>query len=104
MVDEITIITCDAKVHEVIKLFKMQNFLDKLEFKGKGGTNFIPVFDKIKEMNMIPDLLIYLTDTYGTFPDNPPPYPVLWCITEEKGKVPWGASVFLPHGKKVGTY
>ena len=97
LIEEIVIMTCDTSVHEIVKLYKMQSFLDKIEFKGKGGTSFIPVFEKIKEIKIMPDLLIYLTDTEGIFPDKAPPYPVLWCITEENGKVPWGASVYLPN-------
>lgn len=102
LVEEVVIMTCDAAVHEVVKISKLQHFMDKVQFKGGGGTDFRPVFDKVKEMNITPELLIYLTDTYGTFPDKKPQFPVLWCITDDNGKVPWGQAVYIPKDKKGG--
>lgn len=101
LVEECTLISCDAQIHEVVKIRKFQNFIKnvKFGFKGGGGTDFRPVFDIVKEKNMNPELLVYLTDTYGTFPEKAPSYPVLWCITEENGKVPWGQSVYIPEDK-----
>ena len=98
LVDEVTAISCDAQIHEVVKIRKFQNFMKnvKFGFKGGGGTDFRPVFDLVKERRMVPELLIYLTDTYGSFPEKSPQYPVLWCITDEGGKVPWGQSVYIP--------
>ncbi len=100
LVESVTAMSCDAQVHEVVKIKKFDNFLKKLKFVGGGGTNFIPVFDKVKEMKMIPELLIYLTDSFGQFPEKHPNYPVLWCLTDENGHVPWGQSVYIP--KKGG--
>jgi len=99
LVDECTAISCDAQIHEVVKIRKFQNFIKnvKFGFKGGGGTDFRPVFDLVKEKKMQPELLIYLTDTYGSFPERPPNYPVLWCITEDGGTVPWGQSVYIPN-------
>ena len=96
LIDQVIVMTCDAAVHEVIRIHKMENIANKIEFKGRGGTDFNPVFIKIKEMKVDPDLVIYLTDTFGTFPEKHPPYPVLWCITDPNGSVPWGSSVYLP--------
>jgi predicted metal-dependent peptidase len=50
---------------------------------GGGGTSFVPVFKKVEELGITPALLIYFTDGYGTFPDEPPPYPVIWVMTED---------------------
>lgn len=100
LVDEVTVMSCDARVQEVVKINKMQQFMDKLEFRGGGGTAFEPVFDKVKELNLAPELLIYLTDTYGSFPEKQPAYPVLWCITDENGRVPWGQAVYIPKESK----
>lgn len=101
LVDEITAMSCDARVHEVVKIKKFENFLNKLQMKGGGGTDFRPVFDKIKEMKMQPELAIYLTDAYGSFPEKQPNYPVLWCVTSESGMdyIPWGQKVLLPNEK-----
>jgi predicted metal-dependent peptidase len=99
LVDELTVITCDARVHEVVKIRKFENFLKKIRFSGGGGTDFVPVFEKVKEMKVRPELLVFLTDTYGRFPDKHPQYPVLWVITEESGRVPWGQSVHIPNDR-----
>ncbi len=101
LVDEITAMTCDAQVHEVVKIKRFENFIKKLQMKGGGGTDFRPVFNKVKEMKMQPELLIYLTDAYGSFPEKQPQYPVLWCVTCEDGMnwIPWGQKVLLPNDK-----
>lgn len=99
LVNEVTVMSCDAQVTEVVKLYKLENFLDKVQMKGGGGTDFKPVFEKVSEMKIIPELLIYLTDTYGDFPKQPQ-YPVLWCITCSSGTVPWGDKVYIPSGEK----
>jgi len=80
-VEEITCMTCDAAVHEVVKVSCVENFAKKLKFKGGGGTSFIPVFDMIRKKNIQPECLIYLTDGYGDYPLQAPPYPLLWVLT-----------------------
>lgn len=47
--------------------------------KGGGGTAFEPVFERIEEEGIVPEIVIFLTDCYGSFPEEPPPYPVLWA-------------------------
>jgi len=50
--------------------------------KGGGGTDFRPFFKKISEEDALGEVLaIYLTDGYGTFPKEPPAFPVLWVVT-----------------------
>ncbi|MFA5024265.1 MAG: VWA-like domain-containing protein [Patescibacteria group bacterium] len=99
LVSEVTCMTCDSEVHEVLKIHSFSNWLNKLHFKGGGGTDFRPVFDKIKEMGIQPELVIYLTDLYGQFPEKRPNYPVLWCVTNQDAKAPWGQQVELPNEK-----
>lgn len=48
-----------------------------------GGTDFKPVFDKLKEENARPSGMIYFTDTDGEMPTDDPEYPVLWCVTRQ---------------------
>lgn len=98
LVSEVTVITCDAAVHEVVKINNFKEFLSKIKFSGGGGTDFRPVFEEVKNKKIIPELLIYLTDCFGTFGEKPPQYPVLWCCTEEDGMqhVPWGQKVLIP--------
>jgi predicted metal-dependent peptidase len=101
LVSEVTAMTCDASVHEVVKIRSFENWLNKLQMKGGGGTAFEPVFDEVKKQKMIPELLIYLTDAYGSFPDKQPGYPVLWCVTSQGGMdyIPWGQKVLMPNDK-----
>lgn len=101
LVSEVTAMTCDARVHEVVKIRKFENWLNKLQMKGGGGTAFEPIFDKVQEMHIQPELLIYLTDAWGSFPPKQPNYPVLWCVTSESGMdhIPWGQKVLLPNEK-----
>jgi predicted metal-dependent peptidase len=101
LVNEVTAMTCDAAVQEVVKIQKFDNWLTKLHMRGGGGTDFRPVFDKVKELGIQPELLIYLTDAYGTFPEKKPMYPVLWCVTCQDGmnSIPWGQKVLLPNEK-----
>lgn len=84
LVDDITVMTCDASVHEVVKIQHMGEFLTKVKFKGGGGTAFEPVFEEVKKRNITPELLIYLTDGFGSYPQKSLiRYPVIWCITDE---------------------
>lgn len=101
LVEDITAISCDAAVHEVVKVRKFENFLNKLQMKGGGGTDFRPAFDKVKELKLQPELFIYLTDAYGSFPEKQPQYPVLWVVTAEDGMswIPWGQKVLMPNDK-----
>lgn len=102
LVNETTVITCDASVHEVVKLYQMDSFLKKIKFKGGGGTNFTPVFDYIEKYNLSPEVMIYLTDSYGTFPKLKPNYPVIWILTHEEQikNVPWGEKAVIPNCEK----
>ncbi len=86
---------CDAAVHGYERVQYPESLDFRLVCKGRGGTDFCPVFEKVNEEALTPACLIYLTDTYGTFPDDEPGYPVLWIINNTEGKVPWGRSARL---------
>ena len=69
-----------------------------LEAKGRGSTDFRPVFEHIEDQRLRPELLLYLTDLDGPFPQRPPRYPVVWlnyaryCATRT---APWGRQIDL---------
>lgn len=46
--------------------------------QGGGGTDFRPIFALLEAHE--PDVLIYLTDGYGDFPDSAPRVPTLWVV------------------------
>lgn len=90
---------CDAKVHGVYEIEDPADIahLRSKGAQGGGGTDFRPVFDKIKEMDLEPDALIYLTDGLGRFPRTAPNYPTLWGSTYlKKEGYPFGDVVMLP--------
>ena len=92
----ITLHTCDAQLSpdgpwtyepwEPVELPK--------QFRGGGGTSFVPPFEWIDSWDIPPGLVIYFTDAQGDFPPQEPPYPVLWLV-KGKTKVPWGQRIQL---------
>ena len=98
------VLQCDARIQKV-------NAYDAWDtpsaavtaetFVGGGGTDFRPVFDWIQKTlacaEGTPDALIYLTDGYGSYPQRPPPYPVMWLIPENCTQV-------VPFGQRVEIF
>jgi predicted metal-dependent peptidase len=66
---------------------------------GFGGTDFCPVFRYIDEHSELDaSLLIFFTDGYGTYPERPPAYPVMWLLTHDGTcGVEWGLQVRFKH-------
>jgi len=62
--------------------------------KGGGGTDFRPLFEAVEDLPEPPCCVIYLTDLYGPFPTEEPPYPVLWAATSDH-VTPFGETVRL---------
>lgn len=87
-----TVMSCDAAVHEEVTVDKFDDIINVVKFKGGGGTDFRPPFDRIAKWEKKPTMLIYFTDGFGTFPDQPD-YPVLWAFTKQHAPAPWGDSV-----------
>lgn len=88
--DAIHLVQCDWSIHEhrvIDSMQELRDMTDEMELKGFGGTSFEPVFDLtdslIKEEDETVDCLLYLTDTYGEFPDQKPEYPVILIVPKE---------------------
>jgi predicted metal-dependent peptidase len=72
----IKIIQCDDEIvdeKDIASQFDIENYISDFEAFGFGGTDFNPVFDRIKELQsegFLQNLkgLIYLSDGYGAFP------------------------------------
>lgn len=62
--------------------------------QGGGGTSFADLFKWAEEMGYRPDVVIVLTDMYGTFPTEEPPFPVVWASTS-------GREVLPPFGELI---
>jgi predicted metal-dependent peptidase len=83
---------CDCAIHCWREIEDINDLDGKVH--GGGGTDFKPPFERLKQEGEDPDLVIYLTDLYGDFP-NEPNYPVIWaCINTTKA--PWGETVHVP--------
>lgn len=89
------IIAADADVQEVMEVTKWDEIFQEFGFKGGGGTDFRPAFEHIQTLGIKPALVVYFTDGYGTFPDSPPDYPVVWAFTKNHSPAPWGDSVVV---------
>lgn len=81
------IMSADAAVHQVIQ--PGEPF--PTEWKGGGGTSFIPALKAAEEYE--PNCVIYLTDGDGTYPKSSQ-YPVLWALTKPR-TVPFGEKIIL---------
>jgi predicted metal-dependent peptidase len=74
------VVYCDARVNHVDVFEKGDEVV--LSPHGGGGTDFSPVFDWVEKEGIQPKCLVYLTDLYGSFPEEPS-FPTLWaCVTE----------------------
>jgi len=67
---------------------------------GGGGTAFSPVFEYMREHNIEPVAVVFLTDLYCDDYGNPPDCPVLWVSTHDHadghyGKPPFGEVVVM---------
>lgn len=94
MCDKLTVITIDAKVQEVIKIKNLKKQLreNKVKFKGRGGTNMNPAFEKAVELK--PDLIILYSDMlfYGYPPK--PKAPVIWLSRNKSNDtIPYGSYI-----------
>lgn len=86
--EAVFVLAIDAELHDVTELTMCDDLAqNQPPLKGGGGTRFEPAFEWIEtDGPMPPAALIYFTDMYGTFPNEAPAYPVIWCSTTE-GKV-----------------
>jgi len=86
-IEELVIIQADCEIQQVINLtfpFDLKDFNIKFKIKGRGGTDYCPVFNYISKHNINVSCLIYFTDLEcSSYPSVPPPYPVLWICTQK---------------------
>lgn len=73
----------DARVQMDVTLSKYDDA--PKHFPGRGGTDFRPPFQRLKEDPGVkrPSLIVYLTDLEGPFPTEDPGVPVLWIVSNE---------------------
>lgn len=85
---------CDAAVNKVVRL-DMPEELDEWTKKipGGGGTDFRPPWSYMKKNGARPDVVVYLTDMYGPFPDDSP-WQTIWVATSDQ-QAPFGKTIQL---------
>ena len=101
---KVYVVQCDTRITKVTVHESWEapgDALTSTEFIGRGGTDFRPVFDWISNNVIpkegIPDLVAYLTDGAGTYPDKAPFYPVAWIVPEDSRPAPpFGTTISLP--------
>lgn len=91
---EVFVIVADMEVQGVFEIKDVKAVAD-VQFTGRGGTDFRPALAVAAEMQA--DLVVYLTDLMGTFPDQAPPMPVIWTLTADE--IP--ASYKPPFGRVI---
>ena len=73
------LLACDAAVHADMVAVNDSDFESFLKcLSGSGGTDFRPVFSKIDDDP--PEVLVYLTDGDGKYPDSNQPFDVIWVM------------------------
>src|SRR5699024_9207854 len=90
----IHILQCDERVQEDVKIKKeedLKNYMDNLELRGGGGTDFRPAFvhiEEMKEQHIFRNLrgIIYFTDGQGIYPSRRPSFDTAFVFLEEEGK------------------
>jgi predicted metal-dependent peptidase len=89
----IELLIADAKVHS------HHTFMggEEMDFplKGGGGTDYRPTFEYIDANIPMSSMLLYFTDGEGIFPRIPPAYEVIWALSQNKNKIPFGRSLVI---------
>jgi len=95
------LIDCDAHVQNV-QIIEDGESVDDQDLPwegrgwyGRGGTKFEPVFEWVEESLENgeidkPEILIYFTDMYGSFPDEEPDYSTIWISNSNVDHAPFG--------------
>ena len=96
---KLTVIDCDAEIHNVYDIERYDNILD-LEFHGHVGTDFQPVIEYCNQNQ--PEVLIYFTDMYADDVKDVGEYPILWICTDNNNETqPVGEIIYLkPDGNR----
>jgi predicted metal-dependent peptidase len=92
---KIHLFQCDAKVQDYTEIESEADIPHHM--KGRGGTSFIPVFEKIQELELDDLPLVYFTDLCGSFPSEERSG-VYWVVKEEwtkQFKAPFGEVIEL---------
>lgn len=109
----IHLLQCDTQVRDIAVVAsgeELEKYIDALELKGFGGTDFRPVFEYVDELRAQGELtglkgIVYFTDAMGTFPEKAPEYETAFVFIrgdyEKNGRPevpPWAVKIVLEEG------
>ena len=85
------IIQCDADIQTDTKITSQREFdrfLENMEVRGLGGTDFRPVFRYVEQLRQAGEFenlkgLIYFTDGFGTYPKTKPDYDTAFVFVDD---------------------
>ena len=101
------LIQCDCEIQSEVTVRTDEEFteyMENIEIRGAGGTDFRPVFRRIDELireGAFHDFrgLLYFTDGYGRFPEIRPSYRAAFAFVGDRVKVPelpyWAEHIIL---------
>lgn len=92
----IHILQCDDRIREDVRIScpeEFRQYLDTMEIKGLGNTDFRPVFRHVEALQRKGELLqlkglLYFTDGRGIFPGEKPPYETAFILHEDGWDTP----------------
>lgn len=103
----IHIIQCDERVQEdrqIACIAELKEYMEQLELKGGGGTDFCPAFEyigRLREEGRFGALkgVLYFTDGQGIYPEKKPPYDVAFIFVQEDYRdtdvPPWAMKLII---------
>lgn len=94
---DVWVVQCDAAVQWVGKIKDVPRSKE-IPITGRGGTDFNPAFEWVEENSIHPDVMVFMTDGYGDYPEEEPGYPVIWLKVEGAIiDVDWGLQLEYPN-------
>lgn len=110
------LIQCDSKIQEDIKITspeQIQEYIDHLEIKGLGRTDFRPAFEYVQQLVKSGELknlsgLLYFTDGEGIYPKKKPEFETAFVFLENYHKEPqvpvWAMRIILSEEELYNEY
>ena len=95
--ETIALLQVDAAVQDAV-LYTSGDLPERVEIKGRGGTDFRPGFSWLSDQGLRPGCCLYLTDMEcDRYPEAEPDYPVIWCNwgppPGARNRQPWGERI-----------
>jgi len=96
--DKLTILECDTEINKVYENYRRGDY-KRIRLHGRGGTNFGPVFDWMKEHKKSKSMLIYFTDLWAPWDFNTYGIKCIWCTPSQGENAPADKGITV-HMKK----